>query len=164
MATTKKKTFRAILGGESGQRPSLELPFDVRATYGTARPKVKVTVIGVELRTTVAVYGGRAYVGFREEVRTAAGIAIGDELEVTVEPDTEERVVEVPPDLAAALADESPLTDQIPRGTLSRSSWSSAVRMSALRFALVIPRALSSSTSSSRRSRSLVYMEMQITL
>ena len=53
---------------------------------------------------------------------------------------------------------------QIPRGTLSRSSCSRATRMSALRFALVIPRVLSSSTSSSRRSRSLVYIEMQMTL
>ena len=102
MAT--KKVFRAVLGGDEGQRPLVELPFDVAATYGTARPKVKVTVNGVELRTTVAVYGGRSYVGFREEIRKAAGIAIGEEIKVTIDRDLDERVVDVPADLAKALA------------------------------------------------------------
>ena len=101
MAT--KRVFRARLGGDAGQRPVVELPFDVRATYCSARPKVKVTVNGVELRTTVAVYGGVSYVGFREEIRTAAGIAIGDEIKVTIDRDLDERVVDVPPDLARAL-------------------------------------------------------------
>ena len=45
-----------------------------------------------------------------------------------------------------------------------RSSCSSATRMSALRLAFVRPRALSSSTSPSRRSRSWLYSEMQMTL
>jgi Bacteriocin-protection, YdeI or OmpD-Associated/Domain of unknown function (DUF1905) len=99
-----KNVFRATLGGDEGQRPVVELPFDVAATYGSARPKVKVTVNGVELRTTVAVYGGRSYVGFREEIRSAARIAVGDEIKVTVERDLDERVVDVPADLAKALA------------------------------------------------------------
>jgi hypothetical protein len=74
------------------------------ATFGSARPKVKATVNGVELRTTVAVYGGRSYVGFRKEIQAAAGLTIGDEIRVTLEPDTEERVVDVPLDLRKALA------------------------------------------------------------
>jgi hypothetical protein len=101
---TTKKVFRAVLGGDAGERPVVELPFDVAATYGSARPKVKVTVNGVELRTTVAVYGGLSYVGFREEIRTAAGIAIGDVIKVTIDRDLDERVVDVPPDLAKAFA------------------------------------------------------------
>ena len=67
-------SFEAVLGGTGGDRPSVELPFDVRASFGAARPKVKVTVNGVVLRTTVAVYGGRSYIGLREEIRRAAGV------------------------------------------------------------------------------------------
>jgi uncharacterized protein YqfA (UPF0365 family) len=99
-----KTRFEAVLGGEAGDRPTVELPFDVRATYGSARPKLKVTVNGVELRTTVAVYGGRSYVGFRKEVRDAAGIEIGDRIRVAIELDAAPREVEVPDDLARALA------------------------------------------------------------
>jgi hypothetical protein len=98
-----KKRFEAVLGGEEGDRPTVELPFDVRATYGSARPKLKVTVNGVELRTTVAIYGGRSYVGFRKEVRDAAGIAVGDRIRVEIEADTAPREVTVPADLGRAL-------------------------------------------------------------
>jgi hypothetical protein len=98
------KTFQAVLGGKSGERPTVELPFDVRAVFGAARPKVKATVNGVELRTTVAVYGGRSYVGFRAEIRAAAGIAIGDRIRVRLALDTAPREVELPQPLARALA------------------------------------------------------------
>jgi len=98
------RIFEAVLGGEVGDRPSVEIPFDVREAYGAARPKVTVTVNGVKLRTTVAVYGGKSYVGFRKEIQEAAGIGIGDRLRVKIEPDEAPREVEVPEDLARALA------------------------------------------------------------
>lgn len=100
------KTFKAVLGGEGhekGELPTVVLPFDVAEAFGSARPKVKATVNGVELRTTVAVYGGVSYVGFRREVREAMGIALGDRIEVKLELDTAPREVEVPADLARAL-------------------------------------------------------------
>jgi hypothetical protein len=101
---TKARVFTAILGGASGARPTVEIPFDVRAEYGAARAKVVATVNGVKLRTSVAVYGGKSYVGFREDIRKAAGIAIGDAIEVRLEPDLEERTVEVPEELATAMS------------------------------------------------------------
>ena len=61
------------------------------------------TVAGAAFRTPVAVYGGRYYVGFNKQVRDRADIAIGDEVDVTLEFDDEPRSVEVPPLLAAAL-------------------------------------------------------------
>jgi methylated-DNA-protein-cysteine methyltransferase-like protein len=103
LMTTKGHSFKAVLGGKTGDRPVVEVPFDVRAAFGAARAKVKVTVNGVVLRTTVAVYGGRSYVGFREEIRRAAGISIGDEIRVKVEADREVREVVVPASLARAL-------------------------------------------------------------
>src|SRR5215217_1082948 len=95
--------FDAVVGGGQGRLPLVELPFDVTAAYGTARPKVKATVNDVTLRTTVSVYGGRSYVGFRKQIQEAAGIRIGDRVRVRIEPDTEPRELEVPDDLAQAL-------------------------------------------------------------
>jgi len=97
-------TFKARFGGEKGETPMVEIPFDVKAAFGSARPKVSVTVNGVTLRTTVAVYGGRSYIGFRKEIRDAAGLEMGKTIAVTIEPDTEPRIVDVPADLRRALA------------------------------------------------------------
>ena len=51
------------------------------------------------------VYGGVTYLGFRKEIREAAGgIEQGDEVEVVAERDDAPREVEVPQALATALA------------------------------------------------------------
>jgi hypothetical protein len=99
--------FTAILGGEDGERPVVEVPFDVKERFGRARAHVRGTVEGVDFRTTVAVYGGRYYLGFNEELRERAGIAIGEEVEVALELDREPRTAEVPTPLAAALDEDS---------------------------------------------------------
>jgi hypothetical protein len=99
----KVHEFDAVVGGGEGRLPLVELPFDVKAAYGTARPKVKATVNDVTLRTTVSVYGGRSYVGFRKQIQAAGGIRIGDRVRVRIEPDVEPREIEVPDDLARAL-------------------------------------------------------------
>jgi hypothetical protein len=96
--------FDVVVGGGEGRLPLVELPFDVKAAFGSARPKVRATVSGVTLRTTVAVYEGRSYVGFRKEIQDAAGIRIGDRIRVRIEPDLEVRHVDVPEDLARSLA------------------------------------------------------------
>ena len=98
------KTFKAKLGGDKGEVRAVEIPFDVKASYGSARAKVRVTVNGVALRTTVAVYGGKSYIGFRKEIRDAAGLEMGKTIAVTIEPDAEPRIVDVPADLERALA------------------------------------------------------------
>ena len=48
--------------------------------------------------------GGRYLLPVSAEVREGAGVAAGDEVDVDVEPDTEPRTVEVPPDIAEARA------------------------------------------------------------
>jgi uncharacterized protein YdeI (YjbR/CyaY-like superfamily) len=65
---------------------------------------VRVTINGHSWRSTVAVMGGRNLVGVSAENRAAAGVAAGDEIDVELVLDTEKREVEVPADLAAALA------------------------------------------------------------
>ncbi len=81
-----------------------EAPVDMRATFGRARPPLLVTVNGHTYRTTPGVYGGRAYVPVNRANRAAAGVQAGDEIEVVLALDREPRTVDVPTDLAAALA------------------------------------------------------------
>ena len=64
---------------------------------------MKATVNGHTFASTIAVYGGKYYLGFNREVRDAAGIEDGDVLTIDLERDEDERRVEVPGDLAAAL-------------------------------------------------------------
>jgi len=92
---------------QEGSGTLLEVPFDVRAAFGEARAPVRGTVNGHPFRTTVAVYGGRYFLGFRREIREAAGFGDGDRLSVVLELDDEPRTVELPAELEAVLAADS---------------------------------------------------------
>jgi hypothetical protein len=81
----------------------VEVPLDVRALFGHARPPVRATVNGHTFQSTIAVYGGKYYLGFNRAVRDAAEVEVGDELTIDLERDDEERTVEIPADLEAAL-------------------------------------------------------------
>jgi hypothetical protein len=70
---------------EHGSGTLLEVPFDVRAVFGKARAPVRGTVNGHPFRTTVATDGGRYYLGFRCEIREAAGFDDDDRLSIVLE-------------------------------------------------------------------------------
>jgi len=92
--------FRATLG-ERG----VVVPGDPKTEFGGARAPVAGTVNGTRFRGRLMVYGGVTYLGFRKEIRDAAGgIGQGDEVEVVIERDDAPREVEVPDALARALA------------------------------------------------------------
>jgi hypothetical protein len=74
---------------------------------GARRFPVVATVNGYSWRTSVARMNGEFLVGLNSEVRQGAGVAAGDDVEVTLELDTAPREVEVPEALAAALAGDS---------------------------------------------------------
>jgi Bacteriocin-protection, YdeI or OmpD-Associated/Domain of unknown function (DUF1905) len=97
--------FEAVLE-RRGQGTVVEVPFDVREAFGQARPPVRGTIEGVPFRSTIAVYGGRSYLGFRRELREAAGVEPGETVAIEVERDDEPREVSVPEDLAAALSED----------------------------------------------------------
>jgi len=67
------------------------------------RVPLRVTLNGCTYRTTIAVYGGKSYIGVRREVREAAGVAAGDPLTVGLEYDAQVRTVDLPEALRAAL-------------------------------------------------------------
>ena len=92
--------FRATLG-ERG----VVVPGDPKEEFGGARAPVAGTVNGTPFRGRLMVYGGVTYLGFRKEIRDAAGgIGEGDEVEIEIERDDAPREVEVPEALAGALA------------------------------------------------------------
>jgi hypothetical protein len=99
-------TFTTALVQEEGMNATgLQVPAEAVAALGTGkRPKVRVTVNGYTYRSTVAAYGDVFMLPFSAEHRQASGLKAGDEVEVTLELDLEPRTVDVPDDLAAALA------------------------------------------------------------
>ena len=71
---------------------------------GARTVPVVVTVGGVSIPLRVARMGGESLIGFSKAARAEAGIEIGDEVTVDVQAETGPRTVEVPDDLASALA------------------------------------------------------------
>jgi antitoxin component of MazEF toxin-antitoxin module len=103
------ETFTTTLEKAEGVNATgIRIPAEVIAALGTQkRPKVKVTVNGYTYRNTVAVFGDVFMVGVSQAHRAASGLKPGDEIEVTLELDTEPRIVEVPDDLKAALSEKA---------------------------------------------------------
>lgn len=100
-------TFTTTLIQADGKNATgISVPPDVIATLGSGKkPKVVVTVNGYSYRSTVAAYGDVYMLPLSQEHRAAAGVKAGDEVEIMLELDTEPRTVDVPDDLAAALAE-----------------------------------------------------------
>jgi regulator of protease activity HflC (stomatin/prohibitin superfamily) len=113
------KRFRAKLGGDAGAL-FVDVPFDVKKEFGKARPPVKVSINGYSYRSTISVYSGKYYLPFRRERREAAGVKVGDVVEVTIGPDTEVRRVDPPAALSAALAKNATARAQWERLSYSR--------------------------------------------
>jgi bifunctional DNA-binding transcriptional regulator/antitoxin component of YhaV-PrlF toxin-antitoxin module len=103
-----RQAFSAPLAqSDDGRGRWVRVPFDGREFFGAARPAVRGTVNGTPIRSRLAVYGGVTYLGLRREVREAAGIEVGDVVDVVLELDDEPREVEIPAELDAALTDDA---------------------------------------------------------
>lgn len=106
-----KQTFETVLEKHANmQATGITIPFDVEEVFGAKRVPVIAVVNGAEYRGSIVRMGGKYMLGIPKAFREAAGIAAGDNIVVTVQRDTSERVVETPPDLALAIADAC-LTD-----------------------------------------------------
>ena len=95
--------FETVVEVEGKSATYFEVPLDVRALFGRARPPVSVTINSHTYRTTVAVYGGRYYLPLNRMNREAAGVGAGDVIEVGLAADDEDRTLEIPDALATAL-------------------------------------------------------------
>lgn len=99
--------FRATLEAAGKTATGIQIPADVVEALGSGKkPPVRITIGAHTFRSTVATRGDRYLVGVSGENRALAGVAAGDELDVEIELDTEPREVDVPADLAKALADD----------------------------------------------------------
>ena len=98
-------TFSTTLMSGGGNTTGIEIPEEVVLGLGRGkRVPVTVTVNGYVFRNTTAFMGGKYLVGVSAAHREASGLKGGDVIEVTLEVDDAPRVVEVPPELADALA------------------------------------------------------------
>jgi len=98
------ETIRILIQGTGESAAGVHLPDDVVERLGKGKkPPVKATINGYTWRSTVAVMGGEYWLGVSKENRRGAGVEAGQEVDLTLELDTEERVLEVPEDFSAAL-------------------------------------------------------------
>src|SRR5512138_2871494 len=103
----KKQTFTATIQNAGGGGAFVEVPFDVEEVFGSKKPKVKAMIEGVLYRGLLVRMGGPNHMliilkGIREQI----GKTFGDAVTVTVEPDTEPRLVEIPAELKKAFRTE----------------------------------------------------------
>lgn len=91
---------------QMGNNTGIEVPPKVlEALDGGKRPAVTVDVNGYTYSSTVGAMGGRSLIPFSADKRKATGLSGGDAITVELTLDTASRTVEVPDDLAAALAE-----------------------------------------------------------
>jgi len=102
-------TFRTRVVGSGKTAAGIVVPLEVLEQLGPSRrPPVRVTINGATYRSTIASMGDRFMVGVSAENRRKTQVAVDDEVEVTLENDTEPREVVVPSDLAEALRTQPP--------------------------------------------------------
>ena len=100
-----RQTFRATLALDGKTATGIAVPDEIVAALGPSkRPRVLVTINGHAYRSSIGRMGGEYKLLVSAKERAAAGIAAGDVVDVTLEPDESPRTVTAPADLAAALA------------------------------------------------------------
>jgi len=107
-ASFEKQAFLAVLEN-SEQKMDIayvSIPFNVEEIYGTkGQVKVKATFDGHPYRGVIANMGSACHIiGVRKDIREAISKKVGDIIRVTIEKDTEERVVEIPAELDKLLS------------------------------------------------------------
>jgi bifunctional DNA-binding transcriptional regulator/antitoxin component of YhaV-PrlF toxin-antitoxin module len=99
----KKFHYKLEAEDDGDSVAAIRPPFDVKEVFGKVRVPICGTINGHPYRTTIAHMGGESFIGISKALREAAGVNIGDTIEVTVQFDTAERTVDVPDDLAVLL-------------------------------------------------------------
>jgi hypothetical protein len=96
--------FRTTIDLNGKTATGMVVPPEVVASLGPGkRQAVCVTINGYTYRSTVAPYNGAYMLPVSAEVRQNSGVKAGDEVEVSIEPDTEPRQVSMPADFTEAL-------------------------------------------------------------
>jgi hypothetical protein len=116
--------FRATILQTGKTAMGFEIPPEAVEALGAGkRPKVLVTINGYTYRNSIAVMGGSFMIGVSSEHRRPAGVAGGDTVDVDLELDTAPREVEVPPELASALAADTAAQSAFDKLSYSNRLW-----------------------------------------
>jgi len=97
-------TFHTTILQSGKNTAGIQVPDEIIEKLGAGkRPLVRVTIGNYTYRSAVAVMDGRFMIGVSAANRQAAGIQGGEDVDVTLEVDSEPRTVEIPEDLKAAM-------------------------------------------------------------
>lgn len=103
---TRSAGFETTVAGSGGKTGIVVPPEVIAALAAGSRPAVHVDLDGYAYRSTLAVMGGQHMVGVSAAVRAATGLTAGQPVRVTLTLADTPREVDVPDDLAQALAAE----------------------------------------------------------
>jgi hypothetical protein len=105
MAEKKLRFKVTLISDEGSSATGIIAPFDVPATFGTrARVPVRGTINGYPFRSSLMPMGGCYIMAVNKTMREGAKAAAGNEVDVVMERDVEERTVEAPEELKKELA------------------------------------------------------------
>jgi bacteriocin resistance YdeI/OmpD-like protein/uncharacterized protein DUF1905 len=117
--------FRTEILGTGKTAAGIVVPADVLAGLAAGKkPAVRVSINGYAYRSSIATVDGRPMIGVSNDVRSAAGVAAGEVVDVEVELDTEKRTVALPAELEALLA-----ADPVARAAYDKLSYSNQRRI-----------------------------------
>ena len=91
------------------------VPFDVEKTFGKKRVKMRALIDGIEYRGLLMPMCGIYRVMMNKGVRDKVGKQVGDTVHISIEEDTEPRIITVPEDLTHAMqtANVQPFFDSL---------------------------------------------------
>ncbi|MEP6470065.1 MAG: YdeI/OmpD-associated family protein [Chloroflexota bacterium] len=113
--------FPATIEAARGGGAVALIPQDVAAALGGLKQlRVTGTLNGTALRSSTMPYQGAFYLGVHKATREAAGVNMGDEVEIALMRDDSPRVLELPPEFEAAFAEEPALRQRFEALSLSR--------------------------------------------
>ena len=114
--------FRTVVEPARGGGAVAPVPADVAAAIGGLKQMhISGTVNGVPYQSSTMPWQGRQlYMGVHKATRQAAGVEIGDEIEVELARDDRPRVLELAPELKSALAAEPELRARFEALSFSR--------------------------------------------
>ncbi len=113
--------FRAKIEAARGGGAVARIPDELVGPLGGLKQmRMTGTLNGVPMRTSTMPYSGAFYVGLHKAVREQADVAVGDDVEIELTRDESPRVLELAPELEAALADDPGLRSRFEALSFSR--------------------------------------------
>lgn len=100
---TKQAFSTRLIRDEDTTACAIELPFEPKEAFGKFRAPVCVEINEHFFRATTFRKGGRDFIAVNRASRDAAAIEVGDMLSITMELDTDAKLIEAPEDLKQAL-------------------------------------------------------------